>query len=427
LQSEIKYAKIECNSRRIEMILVNGTYTQAVVYRDSIDEESRNQISEICSHMAMKNSVIRIMPDCHAGNSCVIGFTAVLNEKKIIPNIVGVDIGCGVMATVFRTENEIDFRSLDEYIRRTIPSGMEVREFQSEYVTSEIIDSVEYICNTINENNKRDFFINSIGTLGSGNHFIEIDRISENTYLLAVHTGSRGLGLRVCRYFQNCGSTIDEELKHQILEKHKSASTAEEHSAIQNEVNNLTSVRKELAFISGSVYDSYVECMHHAMEYAKLNRSSISDEIMHYLTENEAAEIIERFDTIHNYIDRYDSEGRIIIRKGSVSAEAGERISIPLNMRDGIIIGTGKGNPDWNNSAPHGSGRAMSRTQARQNITLEQYESSMSGISTWSVCESTIDESPFAYKPTEEIIAYLSDTVDIDFVAKTIYNFKAEL
>ncbi len=411
------------------MVNISGEYTDAVVFTDHIDESSYEQIRELCSHFAFRDSVIRVMPDCHAGSGCVIGFTAVLNEKRIIPNIVGVDIGCGVMSTIFRTERKIDFKQLDDFIRGNIPSGMCIREVPSEYVKlhSDIVSDVDNICRIIDSADRRDSFLNSIGTLGGGNHFIEIDRIADDTYMLAVHTGSRSLGLNVCKYFQKRGSVIDEDMKRTLIEKHKTASTAEEHLAIQNEVNNLQEISEELAYISGDMYDSYVECMMLAMHFAYVNRCCISDTIMNYLTANENAEVSERFDTIHNYIDRCnDDSERIIIRNGAISANAGQRVCIPLNMCDGIVIGTGKGNAEWNNSAPHGSGRAMSRSQARNTVSMDDYISSMNNIFTWSVTESTIDESPMAYKPSDEIIRYLEDTVDIECIAKTIYNFKAE-
>ena len=410
------------------MINIRGEYTEAIVYTDNIDEYAYEQIEELCNHFAFRNSVIRVMPDCHAGSGCVIGFTAILSEKRIIPNIVGVDIGCGVMSTIFRTEREINYKQLDDFIRSNIPSGMCIRETPSEYIEShsDIISEVDDICHAIKADDKKDTFINSIGTLGGGNHFIEVDSISDNTYMLAVHTGSRCLGLNVCKYFQKKGSVIDEELKRSIVERHKVASTEEEHKAIQNEVSRMQAVNDELAYISGDVYECYISCMIKAMHYAYANRSCISDEIMNYLTENENAVISERIDTIHNYIDRYDDGSeRIIIRKGAISANADQRLCIPLNMRDGIVIGTGKGNTKWNNSAPHGSGRALSRSVARNKVSMEEYAESMSGINTWSVSESTIDESPMAYKPSAEIIGYLEDTVDIEYIAKTIYNFKA--
>ena len=411
------------------MIVINGKYTDAIVFADSIEDTAYDQILELCNHFAFDNSVIRVMPDCHAGTGCVIGFTAVLYEKRIIPNIVGVDIGCGVMATIFKTEKNIDFKGLDNFIRQNIPSGMTIRERPSKYINSnpEIIKNIDNICKTINENDRKNLFINSLGTLGGGNHFIEIDRISDKTYMLAVHTGSRSVGLRVCRFFQSQGSVFDEKLKKQLLEKHKTVFTPEEHLAIQNEIHNIPKVSSELAYISEDMYDRYVECMISTMKYAYENRSCISKEIVRYITDNEDSEVTEMFDTVHNYVDWYDdSHTKIIIRKGAISANKGQRLSIPLNMHDGVVVGTGKGNNMWNNSAPHGSGRALSRSQARKTISLEDYVNYMNDVNTWSVSESTIDESPFAYKPSDKIIKYLKECVEIECIARTIYNFKAD-
>ncbi len=406
------------------MIRISGEYTNALVYTDNIDECAYSQIMELCNHFAFKNAEVRIMPDCHAGNACVIGFTAVLNEKRIIPNIVGVDIGCGVMATLFRTEQDIDFKNLDNFIRASVPSGMCIRENRYTYIEPEIISETDDICRIIHEEDKRDMFLNSLGTLGGGNHFIEIGRINDDTYMLTVHTGSRSLGLNICKYFQRHGSVIDEDLKCSLIEKHKYAESEEEHIAIRNEIECLMTVSNDLAYIYGDMYDNYISCMLSAMRYARENRTIISDMIMNHLVTSVGADVSERFDTVHNYIDYYDDD-RIIIRKGAVSANTGQLLCIPLNMRDGIVIGTGKGNSEWNNSAPHGSGRALSRSQARKQISLEEYVNSMNGIRTWSVNDSTIDESPMAYKPSDEIIRYLKDTVDVKYIARTVYNFKA--
>ena len=411
------------------MTNINGFYTNAVVYSDIISDEAYDQIRQICNHHAFRNANIRIMPDCHAGTGCVIGFTAVLAEKKIIPNIVGVDIGCGVMASVFRTTEPIDFHSLDNFIRSNIPSGMLFRDTSSEYFNThpDIIADIDSICRIIKDKDRRENYVNSLGTLGGGNHFIEIDRITDDTYLLAVHTGSRSLGLHICKHFQKLGTTVDEELRQSILEKHKTASTPEEHLAIRNEADSLPQYDRELACISEEHYTNYIECMLKAMNFAYSNRECISDDIMNYLITHENAELVERFDTIHNYVNWYnDLHDSIIIRKGAISAESGQRVSIPLNMRDGIIVGTGKGNENWNRSAPHGAGRALSRSQARRTVSLEDYVDSMKDIATWSVSENTIDESPFAYKVSEDIIRQIEDTVDIDYIAKTVYNFKAE-
>lgn len=287
-------------------------------------------------------------------------------------------------------------------------------------------ESIEHICSVIRSEDRFDNFLNSVGTLGGGNHFIEIDRVSENRYMLAVHTGSRSLGNHICKYFQTKGSLIDERSRRALLAKHKTARSAEEHSLIQQEIEALPKVSPDAAYITDELYDSYIECMLLAKEYAAENRRCISEEIMRYLSRAENVSVRESFDTVHNYVDWYDAEHTsIVIRKGAVAAEKGKRLCIPLNMRDGIIVCTGKGNPEWNRSAPHGAGRVMSRSSARNSLSLEEYVHSMEGVSTWSVSESTIDEAPQVYKPPQEIIENISETVDIDFIADTLYNFKA--
>ena len=236
--------------------------------------------------------------------------------------------------------------------------------------------------------------------------------------MLSVHTGSRSLGSYICKYFQSKGSVIDERRKQALLEKHKTAVSAEEHRLIRQEINSLPQVSPDSAYITDALYDSYIDCMLLAKDYAYENRRCITNQIMDHLSAVGNITVTETFDTIHNYVDWYNSDHTsIIIRKGAVSA---------LNMRDGIIIGTGKGNAEWNNSAPHGAGRLMSRSCARNSLTLEEYAKALEGVSTWSVCDATLDEAPQAYKPPEEIIESITDSVSIDFIAKTIYNFKAE-
>lgn len=410
------------------MIVINGRYTNAAVYCDNISESAYEQLHRLCNHPMFGAAVIRVMPDCHAGKGCVIGFTSVSSEKIIVPNLVGVDIGCGVLTTLFDTETLPDFHALDRFIRDNIPSGMDIRETPCSLMseTGRLRESVEYICRIIHKEDRFDTFLNSMGTLGGGNHFIEIDRVSENRYMLAVHTGSRSLGNYICRYFQSKGSLIDERMKRMLVEKHRAARSAEEHRLIQQEIENLPKVEADATYITGALYDSYIECMLLAEEYAAENRRCISEEIMRYLIGAENVRINESFDTVHNYVDWYDPEHTsVIIRKGAISSESGQKLCIPLNMRDGIIVGTGKGNDEWNRSAPHGAGRVMSRSAARSSLSLEEYEKSMEGVSTWSVNESTIDEAPWVYKPPEEIIGNISETVDIDFIAETLYNFKA--
>lgn len=411
------------------MITVNGEFTSAVVYSDSISETAYEQLQQLCDHPMFGSAVIRVMPDCHAGKGCVIGFTSVSSEKIIVPNLVGVDIGCGVMSTVFESEKLPDFYSLDCFIRNNIPSGMNIRSnpccFINEYEKHR--NNIAHICSVIHKEDMTETFINSLGTLGGGNHFIEIDRISDNRYMLTVHTGSRSLGNSICKYFQSKGSLIDERKKKALTDKHRTAKTSEEHILIRNEIESLPKVPPDEAYITDELYDSYIDCMIRAKEYAAENRRCITEEIMGFLISTENAAVIESFDTVHNYVDWYDAEHTsIIIRKGAVSANEGQKLCIPLNMRDGVIIATGKGAADWNRSAPHGAGRVMSRSRARHSILLEEYAGAMENVSTWSVSEETIDEAPQVYKPANEIIGNISDTVNIECIAKTIYNFKAK-
>lgn len=405
-----------------------GERNTAVVYGELVDECAVRQIEEICGHPAFEDARIRIMPDCHAGKGCVIGFTAVTGKRMIIPNIVGVDIGCGILTTLFRTERDMDFQRLDSFIRSNIPHGMNIHEsvIASVAEDTELTGTVRHICDIIGESGNVDYHSRSIGTLGGGNHFIEVDRVSENLYALTVHTGSRNLGKRICRYFQDHAIVIDKDLRRSILAEHTNAATKEEHEAINRRAAEIEPVNRDLAFVTSERYDMYIDCMLGAKAVAAANRAIISDLIMAFLAEESGAEITDRFDTVHNYIDWYDEEHTsIVIRKGAISAEAAERVVIPLNMRDGVILARGKGNEEWNRSAPHGAGRAYSRSDARSRFSLEEYACEMKEIHTWSVCESTIDECPMAYKSSDMIIKSIADTVEIECIAHTIYNFKA--
>lgn len=410
------------------MITITGEHTSVIVYSDNISNIAYEQIQQLCNHPMFASAAVRVMPDCHAGKGCVIGFTSVSSEKIVVPNLVGTDIGCGVMTTVFEAENPPDFLKLDRFIRAELPSGNELRTAPCPQIKDmdALTENIMHICRVIRKEDMAGHFLSSMGTLGGGNHFIEIDRISDNRYMLAVHTGSRSLGTYICKYFQSKASVIDERRKKTLIEKHRTARTAEEHQLITREIENLPQVPQEQAYITDELYDSYIDCMLRAKDYAEENRRCISDAIIEFLTREESITVIDRFDTVHNYVDWYDSEHTaIVIRKGAVSAENGQRLCIPLNMRDGIIVGIGKGNSDWNRSAPHGAGRQLSRSAAKQQLSMEDYISSMESVNTWSVNENTLDEAPQAYKPPEEIINGISETVDIEFIAETIYNYKS--
>lgn len=408
------------------MFSVKGKFTEAIVYTDNIEAQALSQIQELCNQPMFEDAKIRIMPDCHAGAGCVIGFTAVLDKAMIVPNLVGVDIGCGVMTTVFKGSKNFDFKALDEFIRTNIPSGCSVRKNKHSSVTGKVESTVVEICKDIGESNEKiQYHLNSLGTLGGGNHYIEIGKANQDDiYVLTVHTGSRNLGKKICEFYQNKAVQVSEDLKNSILIKHKTAKTIEEHTQIQNELSSLNKVPKQLAFIEHNDYNAYIRNMFMAKDFAHINRTIITNEIMYYLiSAGVCKRVVSMHDTVHNYVSRED--GKIVIRKGAISAKKNETLSIPLNMRDGVIIGTGKGNPDWNNSAPHGAGRLMSRSEAKETISLEEFKKSMQDINTWSVNSSTIDESPMAYKPAQEIIDLVQNTVNIDFIAKPVYNYKA--
>lgn len=330
------------------------------VYAKTIEDEALEQINTLLSQDAFKDCKVRIMPDVHAGKGCVIGFTADLGNK-VIPNIVGVDIGCGMLC-VSIGHGEIDFDRLDKVIRAYVPSGRNVHdgrqirfdELQDLYCYRELRDT------------KR--IERSIGTLGGGNHFIEVDVAEDGYKYLIIHTGSRNLGKQVADYYQN--------LAYELMLCQK---------------------------------------------FAYMNRVMIAQIICNHMGWGVDADMPDFFECIHNYID-HDSN---IVRKGAISAKYGEKVLIPINMRDGCILGTGKGNEDWNCSAPHGAGRIMSRMKAKETLSMRDYSHSMDGIYTTSVSEETIDEAPMAYKPIDEIVECIGETVDILAILKPIYNFKA--
>lgn len=366
------------------MIEIIGKYNTALVYTDNLEPSAAGQIKAFCDMEYSSGSNIRIMPDVHAGKGCTIGTTMTVTDK-IVPNIVGVDIGCG-MLTVKLKEKRLELPKLDSFIRQNIPFGRNVRE--RAHRSHGRIDIYELECvKKIDTRRAKE----SIGTLGGGNHFIEIDTDGDSLYLV-IHTGSRNLGLRVAEYYQKtaynaCGGRAQSEIPY------------------------------ELAFLEGDSMQSYLHDMELMQRFAALNRTVIKEVIVDGLKLHEE----ESFETIHNYIDT----DNMILRKGAVSASKGEQLLIPMNMRDGSLLCTGLGNSDWNCSAPHGAGRLMNRRDAEQSFTLSQFKKSMEGIFTTSVSKDTIDESPFVYKPMEEILKNISETVTVDKILKPIYNFKA--
>lgn len=402
------------------------------IFTENIEKEAVDQIDLLLEQEPFKDCKVRIMPDVHAGKGCVIGFTADLGDK-IIPNIVGVDIGCGMLC-VELGQQDIDLERLDRIINENIPSGRNIR-------TDSLIklDQLpELYC--FRELREAKNFNKSIGTLGGGNHFIELDVDDENNKYLVIHTGSRNLGKQVAEYYQNLAIELCSGKEDFFKQREEIIRTYKEQgrkSEIQNALKNLEAdfqltnpdIPKDLCYLTGKYREMYLHDMKICQEYANINRLYIAKEILMnyfnltYVPEIEFPPIMNnRFETIHNYISFEDN----IVRKGAISAKKGEKVIIPINMRDGSIIAYGKGNEDWNNSAPHGAGRLMSRTKAREVFNLEQFKESMKDIYTTSVTEETIDEAPFVYKPIEEIITNIKDTVEIQKIIRPIYNFKAK-
>lgn len=390
------------------------------IFTNVVEQEAIDQINTLANLPVFDGCKIRIMPDVHAGAGCVIGFTANLGDK-VIPNLVGVDIGCG-MLTVKLNEKDISFPALDDTIRKYIPCGMNVHEGR----IAKFPKLQEMYCYRNLKDSRR--IERSIGTLGGGNHFIEVDKDNEGNYYLITHSGSRNLGKQVANYYQNLAVELmqgkDALLQKQedlIIEYKATGRKSEIQSAIK-ELHRLynpnsLNISKDLCYLTGKYREEYLHDMKICQEYAVLNRKTMADRIIEKMNFDENS----RFETIHNYID-HDTN---IIRKGAISAQDGELLLIPINMRDGCIIGKGKGNEDWNCSAPHGAGRLMSRTKARETLNLDDFKSTMSDIFTTSVSSETIDEAPMAYKNIEDIVNNISDSVDIIEIIKPVYNFKA--
>lgn len=395
------------------------------IFTENIEHEALNQIYTLVKQPAFSDCKIRIMPDVHAGAGCVIGFTADLGEK-VIPNIVGVDIGCGMLTTNLGNI-DIDFERLDNIIREYVPSGRKVHGEENSSVASDIIEKL-YCKEQLKNIN---WLKRSCGTLGGGNHFIEVDNDSNNNKYLIIHSGSRNVGKQVAEIYQQMAindisgkSNFKQDSKKLIAEYKKCKREREISKAIkelkQSYEANTTKIPRELSYLVGKHREMYLHDMKLCQEFAEINRRTIQSIICYYMGW-EVTKETERFQTIHNYIE-HDIN---IVRKGAISAKAGEKVLIPINMRDGCILGIGKGNEDWNYSAPHGAGRTMSRSKAKESILLEEYQKAMDGIFTTSVNTSTIDESPMAYKTMDEIIGHIKDTVEIVDIIKPIYNFKA--
>ena len=398
------------------MIELNGKYSKAKVFTDIIDEESISQIISLCNQEFAANQNIRIMPDVHAGAGCTVG-TSMTVTDKVVPAMVGVDIGCG-METIKIKEKHIELQKLDKLIYNKIPGGFEIREKPHRYIEKTSLETL-YCFDHIN-------FLRaekSLGTLGGGNHFIEADKSEDGSFYIVVHSGSRHLGVEVAKYYQNEAfkrlNKVPQDEVNSLIEKLK-ANGMERN--IQKELKKLegikrTPVQKNYAYAEGDLFERYIHDMKIVQHFALVNRQAIIDEIVNGMKFH----VTEQFSTIHNYIDTEN----MILRKGAVSAQLNEKLIIPINMRDGSLICRGKGNPDWNFSAPHGAGRLFSRSMAKQTFTVSQFKKEMQGIYTTSVNQQTLDECPMAYKKIEDIADNISDTAEITEIIHPVYNFKA--
>lgn len=398
------------------MIELQGKYNKAKVFTDVVDEASISQVILLLNQEFVSDSKIRLMPDIHAGAGCTVGTTMTVTDK-IVPNLVGVDIGCG-METIRVKEKHIELQKLDKLIYEKIPSGFNVREKTHRYYKE--INLEDLYCYQYIDPRRAE---KSMGTLGGGNHFIEVNKDSEGNIYVVVHSGSRHLGLEVANYYQEEGYKAlngaaqkdSNALVSDLKSKGRKREIQKSIAALKNVKR--TNIPKQLAYVSGELFERYIHDMRIVQKYAEWNRQAMMDEMIKGMK----LHVMEQFTTIHNYIDT----DAMILRKGSVSAKLGEKILIPINMRDGSLICVGKGNDDWNQSAPHGAGRLMSRSAAKESFTVSEFKKQMSGIYTTSVNKDTLDECPMAYKGMEDIVGNIGETVDIVQVIKPIYNFKA--
>lgn len=390
------------------------------IYTDTVDELAQKQISRLLAQPAFATAKVRIMPDVHAGKGCVIGFTADLGDK-VIPNIVGVDIGCG-MYTVKLGKEKPDFNALDDVMHRNIPCGKWVRRHPFEDFP--LMESLHCLCQL----KKLPHLYRSLGTLGGGNHFVEVDVDSAGNYYLIIHSGSRNLGKQVCDIYQqmaidvHSGTENKQQRIAELISDLKAQGRAKEiMTAIKRQKAEWDAaqptVPRELCYLEGEERLHYLDDMRVCQQFALRNREVMAEVIVSRL----GLTVEDAFHTTHNYIDHESN----IVRKGAISARAGERLLIPINMKDGCIFGVGKGNADWNYSAPHGAGRLMSRTQAFKNLSMAEFESSMNGIHTTCISRATLDESPMAYKGLDAILDHIDPTVDVVDLFKPVYNFKA--
>ena len=400
---------------RKSMIEIKGKYNEAKIFTDVVDSASIAQVQELCNQEFTAGSRIRLMPDIHAGAGCTVGTTMTISDR-VVPNLVGVDIGCG-METVRIRESHLELQKLDKLIYEKIPSGFSIRSKAHRYLDQ--IDLSQLCCARHVDLLRAE---KSIGTLGGGNHFIEADRDDEGNLYLVVHSGSRHLGVEVARYQEEGYKVLngtDDASMERFIAQMKAQGRQKEIEKERKRLKNLkrTSISRELAYVSGELFERYLHDMKIVQHFAQLNRQAMMDEIVKGMK----LHVEEQFTTIHNYIDM----DNMILRKGAVSAQAGEKLLIPINMRDGSLLCVGKGNEDWNFSAPHGAGRLMSRAAAKQSFTVSEFKKQMAEVYTTSVSRATLDECPMAYKGMEDIVDNIGPTVEISKVIRPIYNFKA--
>lgn len=364
------------------MKTVRGKWSEAIVFTDQVEGVAEEQIKLLCDQEFTRGSRIRIMPDAHAGAGCTIGTTMTITDT-VVPNSVGVDIGCGMLVHRLK-QKKADFAALDQVIRKHVPSGFDVRQTPHELAKKTGIEKLQCIRKVALERAQL-----SVGTLGGGNHFIELDRDDAGNLYLVIHSGSRHLGKQIAEHYQ------------QLAVKGQSPRGTD----------------KQFAYLEGDAFRAYIHDMKIAQHYAKMNRQAMAQVILR----ETGLLSVGNFTTVHNYIDT----DTMILRKGAISAQKGETVLIPMNMRDGSIIAVGKGNENWNQSAPHGAGRMMSRRQALRTLSMEEFQASMAGIFTTTLTRDTLDEAPAAYKPMAEIMELMKDTVEVERVIKPVYNFKS--
>ena len=402
----------------MKAIKIKGKVNTALCYAKVVEEEAIEQIRRMCDYAVTENSQICIMPDVHAGKGCTIGTTMTIADK-VVPNVVGVDIGCG-MYTVNLGKDDVDFEKVDE-AAHFIPSGREVWEGRQEK-----FDLTDLRCYRKLKDAKR--LARSLGTLGGGNHFIEIDEAADGTKYLIIHSGSRNLGKQVAELYQKLAINLNRGFGEYLKKRDEIISSYKEQgrrSEIQSALKQLqwqvyespVSIPEDLCYLEGKYLEDYLHDVEICQVFARRSREKMAEIILERTRMNGC----DAFHTIHNYIDTDE----MILRKGAIAAHKGERVLIPINMKDGSILAIGKGNPEWNYSAPHGAGRIMSRTKAKSELKLDEYKQAMKGIYTTSVNENTLDEAPMAYKSLESIIDVIRESVDIIDIMKPIYNFKA--